>query len=195
MQWVPFLLYIAVTSFTPGPNNIMSMAYSAKYGFKKSLRFILGVTVGTTIIVLVSCYFNLLLYSFIPKVKTGMSILGGLYLLYLAVKIMLNKPKGKDRDEKEMNSFFSGLVLQFINPKTILYGITAISTFVIPYYDSNASLLLFSMLLGFIGFLSTSSWAIFGALFQTFLKKYEKAFHIVMGLLLMYCAVSIFIQA
>ena len=124
-----------------------------------------------------------------------MSILGGLYLMYLAVKIMLNKPRGKDKDEKEMNSFSSGLVLQFINPKTILYGITAISTFVIPYYDSDASLLLFSMLLGFIGFLSTSSWAIFGALFQTFLKKYETAFHIVMGLLLMYCAGSIFIQA
>ncbi|MGG1661541.1 LysE family translocator [Brevibacillus sp. NRS-1366] len=194
MQWVPFLLYIVVTSFTPGPNNMMSMAYSAKYGYKKSLKFILGVTVGTTIIVLLSSYFNLLLYSFIPKIKTGMSILGGLYMLYLAIKIMLNKPSGKDSNQKEMNSFFTGMILQFVNPKTILYGITTISTFVIPFYDSNASLLFFSIFLGFIGFLSTSSWAVFGALFQTFLAKYETAFHVVMGLLLMYSAVSIFIQ-
>ncbi len=49
MPLVPFLLYVFVTSFTPGPNNMMAMAYANKYGFRKSLRFIFGVTAGIAV--------------------------------------------------------------------------------------------------------------------------------------------------
>ncbi|WP_312815044.1 hypothetical protein [Sedimentibacter sp.] len=34
-----FISYAFITSFTPGPNNIMSMTNATKYGFKKSLPF------------------------------------------------------------------------------------------------------------------------------------------------------------
>ncbi|MFM1655593.1 LysE family translocator [Brevibacillus sp. B_LB10_24] len=193
MLWASFLLYVFVTSFTPGPNNIMSMAYAAKFGFRKTLRFIFGVAVGTAVLSLLSNYFHLLLFGLIPKVRMGMSILGGLYMLYLAVKIM-SKSSGKEEDHNEKhNSFSSGMILQFVNPKAILYAITVISTFIIPVYDSKGSLLLFSLFLGFVGLLSTSSWAFFGAAFQTFLTKYERTVSVVMGLLLMYSAVSLFI--
>jgi threonine/homoserine/homoserine lactone efflux protein len=81
--------------------------------------------------------------------------------------------------------------MQFFNPKVILYGITVIATFIIPYYKSDFSLILFSLFLAFIGFVATLCWALFGALFQNFLTKYSKQFNIVMGLLLVYCAISI----
>jgi len=81
-----------------------------------------------------------------------------------------------------------------LNIKIILYGITAISSFIIPYYKSSISLILFSILLAFVGFLGTSCWAAFGAIFQKFISNYEKQFNIVMSLLLVYCAVSIFIK-
>jgi cysteine/O-acetylserine efflux protein len=194
MQLVSFLLYVFVTSFTPGPNNIMAMAYANKYGFRKSLTFIFGVTAGIAVISLLSSYFNLLLYSFIPKIKVVMSMLGGLYLVYLAMKMMMNKPSGKKEHNEKSISFLAGFILQFINPKVIVYGITAISTFVIPFYHSNSSLVLFSLFLAFAGFLGTTCWAIFGAIFQKVLSKYEKAFHIFMGLLLLYSAVSIFVE-
>lgn len=172
----------------------MSMAYATRFGFMKTLRFIFGVAAGMTIIALLSSYFHLLFYSFLPKVKTVMSILGGLYLVYLAVKMMTSKPNGNRDHHDKFNSFLSGLLLQFLNPKAILYGITAISTFIIPFYQSNGSLLFFSLFLGFIGLLSTSAWAFLGALFQPILFKYYRAFHVVMGLLLIYSAVFIFID-
>lgn len=172
----------------------MSMAYATRFGFMKTLRFIFGVAAGMTIIALLSSYFHFLLYSFLPKVKTVMSILGGLYLVYLAVKMMTSKPNGNRDHHDKFNSFLSGLLLQFLNPKAILYGITAISTFIIPFYQSNGSLLFFSLFLGFIGLLSTSAWAFLGALFQPILFKYYRAFHVVMGLLLIYSAVFIFID-
>ncbi|MED4750779.1 LysE family transporter [Brevibacillus choshinensis] len=193
MQWIPFLLYVLVTSFTPGPNNIMSMAYASKSGYRNTLRFILGVAVGTTVIALLSSFFNLLLFNFIPKVKLWMSIFGGLYMVYLAMKMLMHKPRANEDQHEKLNSFTSGLILQFINPKVILYAITAISTFIIPFYHSTVSLILFSCFLGFIGYASTSSWAVFGAIFQSFLRKYERAFHLVMGLLLLYSAIIIFL--
>lgn len=194
MQWIPFLLYVVVTSFTPGPNNIMSMAFASRTGYKNTLRFILGVAAGTFVIALLASFFNLLLYSFLPKVKVWMSILGGVYLLYLAMKMLLHTPGSNPTHPDKLNSFFSGLLLQFINPKVILYAITAVSTFIIPYYQSIGSLLLFSLFLGFIGYLSTSNWAFFGAVFQQFLAKYDRAFPIVMGLLLIYSAIVIFVD-
>lgn len=32
---VAFLSYAVVTTFTPGPNNIMTMSNASRYGFKK----------------------------------------------------------------------------------------------------------------------------------------------------------------
>ncbi|QSO53565.1 LysE family transporter [Alicyclobacillus curvatus] len=193
MHIVPFLSYVFVTTFTPGPNNIMSMANANKHGFFKTLKFILGVTAGFFVIMLLSSYFNLILFQFIPKIELVMAILGSIYMLYLAIKIVKGKPKSERRGELKSNSFFSGLFLQFINPKVIIYGITAISTFVIPFYKSDLMLMLFSLCLAFVGFVATSCWAVFGAGFQRFLTKYQTPFNVVMGLMLVYSAISIFI--
>jgi cysteine/O-acetylserine efflux protein len=188
-----FLSYVLVTTFTPGPNNIMSMSNANKYGFRKTLKFILGVSAGFVVIMLLCSYFNLILYNYIPKVELVMSIIGMVYMVYLAFKIITSKPQEEQDNKDKTNSFLSGLVLQFINPKVILYGITTISTFILPSYNSSSSLFLFSVLLAFIGFLATSCWALFGSLFQKFLSEYRRPFNIAMGLLLIYSAVSIFI--
>lgn len=42
MPLLSMLLYAFVSSFTPGPNNIMAMLLANKYGFKKTFRFCLG---------------------------------------------------------------------------------------------------------------------------------------------------------
>ncbi len=115
-------------------------------------------------------------------------------MVYLAIKIILSKDDDKNNDENRNNSFFMGMLLQFINPKGILYGITAIATFILPYHNSNFSLIMYSLFLAFVGFVSTFCWSLFGSVFQKFLSKYKSQFNIVMALLLMYSAVSILIK-
>ena len=192
MSVVSFLLYVFVTSFTPGPNNIMAMLFANKYGFKKTLRFCFGVGAGFFVIMLLASYFNLLLHNFIPKIELPMMILGAGYMLYLAVKIVTSKNSENDDETGKYNSFLAGMLLQFVNPKGVLYGITVMGTFILPYHTSNVSLLFFSLFLAVVGFMSTSSWSLFGSIFQTFLSKYRNQFNIVMALLLVYSAVSIF---
>lgn len=194
MPLLSFLLYVFVTSFTPGPNNIMAMLFANKSGFKKTLRFCLGVGAGFFVIMLLSSYFNLLLKSFIPKIEFAMTILAAMYMVYLAIKIVMSKNQDQNDENDKYNSFYSGMLLQFVNPKGILYGITAISTFILPYHTSNFSLLFFSIFLAFVGFLSTMCWSVFGSLFQMFLTKYRSQFNLIMALLLVYSAISILVE-
>lgn len=186
-----FLSYVFVTTFTPGPNNVMAMSNGSYFGYKKAFKFILGVTAGFAIIMLLSSYINLLLFNFIPKIRLFMDFLGFAYMIYLAVKILKSSANPEDSANDSMNTFLTGMSMQFINPKVILYGITVTSSFIIPYYDSNLLLFLFSIFLAFVGFLATSCWALFGALFQKFLSQYRKPFNIFMALLLIYSALSI----
>ncbi|MGW9018589.1 LysE family transporter [Priestia megaterium] len=170
------------------------MLFANKYGLKKTMKFCLGVGTGFLIVMLLCSYFNLLLKNFIPKIEFFMTILGAIYMLYLALKIVSSKNNGKNNDEDRNNSFFMGMLLQFINPKGILYGITAIVTFILPYHNSNFSLIMYSLFLAFVGFVSTFCWSLFGSVFQKFLPKYRSQFNIVMALLLMYSAISILIK-
>lgn len=186
-----FLSYVFVASFTPGPNTIMAMTNGSYFGYKKALNFIFGVTTGFSIVMLLSSYFNLLLLNFIPKIKFFMSLLGFGYMLFLAFKILKSKQNVNDQVSDTMNTFRTGVTMQFVNPKAILYGITVTSSFIIPYYQSNTSLFLFSLFLAFVGFLAVSCWALFGAMFQKFINQYRKPFNILMALLLVYSAISI----
>lgn len=192
INFIPFLSYVLVTTFTPGPNNIMSMTNANRDGFKKTLNFDLGVFAGFFVMMLACSYFNLLLFNLIPKIKIFMSIIGSAYMIYLAYKIYTSKVVEGESNNTHINSFFTGLMMQFVNVKVILYGLTVVSSFIMPYSSNPAVLILFSLLLASLAFVSTACWAMFGALFQKFLSKYRKAFNTVMSLLLLYSAIAIF---
>ena len=81
--------------------------------------------------------------------------------------------------------------MQFVNPKGILFAITIMADFIIPYYASAVIVALFSLLLTAIVFLAISSWAILGLFFQKFLSRYGTVINTVLGLILIYSAISI----
>ncbi|KOP68035.1 lysine transporter LysE [Bacillus sp. FJAT-18019] len=190
---IPLLTYAIVSSFTPGPNNIISMTNARSQGVRKTMRFIGGVAAGCMVIMLLWSYFNLVLNPFIPKINFMMNILGSLYMIYLAIKIMRSKPQDADRRDAGLCTFSFGFIFQFMNPKVILYGITAISSFVMPISTSHIQLLFYSLGLTIIGICANMTWALFGSLFKNWLSRYERPFNLVMGLLLIYSAVSIFV--
>jgi len=186
-----FLTYVVLTTFTPGPNNIMSLANANRYGFRNTLNFIFGVAAGFTVIMMLCGYFNLVLFNYMPGIKSFIGIAGGIYMIYLAYSILMEKPGNDRKSGMNSNTFFSGMTLQFINPKVIIHGITVQSIFIIPYFKSEFSLLMFSIFLAFTGFVSTAIWALFGSFMQGYILKYRVQFNIVMALLLVYCAVSV----
>jgi len=188
-----FISYVFITTFTPGPNNIMSMSNASRYGLKKSLAFNYGVSVGFFIILMLSNIFSYNLYKLIPTIKPIMTVIGAGYIFYLGWKTFNSKPSGYIGESKRTNTFPKGLLLQFVNPKGIIYGITLSSTFIVPYYNSIPILGLFAFVLSLIALTSTITWGLFGAIFQKFMEKNYRVINTILALLLFYSGISLFL--
>ena len=85
------------------------------------------------------------------------------------------------------------MILQFVNPKGLLYGITLITNFVFPYDRSVGMFVLTLVINWFVVLFSNFCWVLFGSIFQKFFDDYKKVLNAVMALLLVYCAVSLFL--
>lgn len=194
MDFSAFFACSVITAFTPGPNNIMAMTASIKHGFGKAAVFCAGVFWGFIIDMTLCALATSYLYGHLPVIEQPMRWLGAAYILYLA--IMVYRDKGGDKETETTESpagFFTGVVMQLVNIKVILYGITAMSTFVLPHYKTPGALAVFILLLSVIGFAGTVCWALFGSLFQRYFISHRKPLNIAMSLLLVYCAVRIIV--
>lgn len=187
-----FLIYCFVTAYTPGANNLLSMSNAARLGFRKSFRFNLGITTGFWIVMSVCMLFSSTLFYALPKVKIFMQILGALYMLYLAWKILKSNSDFEVEGDKTA-SFFAGMVLQFMNPKIYIYAITTMSLYILPVFHSTVSLIGFTLILTVIGASGSFVWALFGSVFCKFFAKHTKAVNLIMALLLVYCAAALFL--
>lgn len=186
-----FLIYCFITAYTPGANNLLSMSNAIRYGFRRSIRFNLGILAGFSIVMTVCTVFSTALYSFLPKVKIVMQILGAAYMLYLAWKVRKSSSR-LETDAGQDISFVSGMLLQFINPKIYIYAITAMSLYILPVFHSPAALAGFTVILSLLGASGSFVWAMFGAAFCRFFSRHSRAVNTIMALLLVYCAVSLF---
>ena len=190
--WFSFLTYAVITAATPGPNNIMSMSNGVRKGFRGALPFNLGILTGFTMVMVLCTLFCSLLTTLIPKIKTPMLILGAGYMLYLAWEIF--RSSGLIEEGHSKSGFLSGLLLQFINPKIYIYCIMSMEAYILPLYSGQPlTLLVFDLLLSFIGFVFTIAWTVFGSVFQTLFSRHARVVNTILALLLVYCAVSLFL--
>ena len=190
--WYAFLTYAVVTAATPGPNNIMSMSNGNRLGFRGALPFNFGIWAGFTIVMVACTLFCTALFTLIPTIRLPMMILGAAYMLYLAWGTFRSSDVIQEDHSRE--GFLSGLLLQFINPKIYLYGILSMEAYVLPYYEDRPVILfLFALLLAFIGFVFTLCWSAFGSVFRRLFSQYARIVNTIMALLLVYCAVSLFL--
>ncbi len=194
MNFTAFLSYVLLTTFTPGPNNIMCMSNASKDGFKKTFPFVLGAVSGYFVILCLGAAFTTLLYNIIPAVEPYMLVVGAAYILWLAWTVWRSKPHEEKKGLAAVNSYGSGFLLQFVNIKGILFAVTVMSSFILPFYQSIPVVSVFALALTAIGLASTTSWALFGAVFERFFKKYSKITNGVMALLLVYCAVTMILD-
>ncbi|MBI9051321.1 MAG: LysE family transporter [Anaerolineaceae bacterium] len=193
-NFYPFLIYVFVTTFTPGPNNIMSMTNAMHYGYKRTLQFTFGVVSGFFIVMICGGILNMALAATLPAVKIWLNVLGAIYMLYLAYHILISKPVPDDLQPNKNASFKAGFIMQFLNIKGILYGITVFSMFIIDSFHSPLMVLVFSLILSGVGFTAVTSWAYFGNLFRRFLLQHYKVFNLVMAGLLVYTALASFFE-
>ena len=119
--------FAAVSSGSPGPNNLMLWASGAEFGFGRTGRHILGTAVGLGVMALGVAAGLGTLVTAVPELAFVMKAAGSVYLLYLAWQIA-----GAGALERSSLARPLGLRqaigFQLINPKAWIFALGAITT-------------------------------------------------------------------
>jgi cysteine/O-acetylserine efflux protein len=183
---------VLITTFTPGPNNISSASMGILHGYKKTLAYLGGIATGFFFMMLLSGWVSTSLLNAFPAFEPTLRFVGAGYILYLAFGTLKASYSFTERDLKPMG-FAKGFILQLLNPKLIVYGLTLFSAFLAPITGSGALLVLAVILLTATAFCSISTWALFGTAIKTHLHqpRIKMAVNIILALCLVYTAVEL----
>ncbi len=191
MSVIPFLTYCFIVTVTPGPTNIDILSTVNNFGTKRAMKYTYGATIAFGLLLFISAVLNIMLISIMPNLLITMQVLGSLYMLYLVYNIF--KKSGSDKVKKDTDSFRSGFLLQFLNPKALTFAMTVIPTFILPYYNEVFPIIFYVSIIILMGFIAFNIWVVFGAVFRHFLQKHEQLVNITMGLFLIYAAVMVWL--
>ena len=183
-----FFIYSVINAFTPGPGNILALNTVTNYGYKKGRPLYWGIFAGYYVVQVICAIFVFGVSTFLPDVLGIMKYIGAAYILWLAVHIALSKPT-TDTVEKSA-SFLKGFLLQFVNVKIYLFGITALTGYITEYSASLWVLLLFEIIIATIGTIATLTWIGMGVLIQRVYQKYYRVINIILALMLSECVYS-----
>jgi threonine/homoserine/homoserine lactone efflux protein len=174
---------------TPGPTNIMILSTVHNHGVKKALEFSFGSAFAFFLLLIFSLIFNSFLMSYLPKIIIVLQVVGAMYMLYLAFHIF--KMSKSSNNDNNISSFKTGFLMQFINPKSVLFTLTVFPSFILPFYPSFWDLVFFVFLITFISMVAFLSWVLFGKVLKTFLDRYNKFVNNIMAIFLVICAAMI----
>ncbi len=184
-----FFIYCVINAFTPGPGNILALNTITNYGWKKGRPLFFGIFAGYYCVQTVCAIFVYGVGEFLPQALEVIKYIGAAYILWLTIHIAFSKPDTED-DEKSA-SFLKGFLLQFVNVKIYMFGITAITGFVTGYSTSFPVLMGFEMFIATIGSIATLTWIGMGALIQKFYIRHYRGINIILALTLLECIWSI----
>jgi len=191
------IIFSLVMGFTPGPNNVMLASSGARFGIRRTLPHLTGVTVGFPVMVLLVGVglASILLAS--PLLQIAMKIVSCIYLLWLAFQIARSHSARSDNANARPMTFVQAAAFQWINPKAWLMAVSAISA----YTAGRGSQLYLQVAIiagisVFVTLLSTWTWAAFGAAMRRLLRAplAERLFNLFMALLLVASTVPILLE-
>lgn len=189
---IAFVIYALINAFTPGPGNILALNTMTKYGWVRGKSLFLGIFVGYFFVQTLCALFVFGLENLINPIMSVLKYVGAIYILWLAYHIAVSKLERKNEDKQP--SFWIGFVLQVVNVKIFLFGVTALTGYVTPYYTSFGLLWFFEMIIAIIGTLATLSWVFLGGLFMNTYSKNFRVINIILALLLLQCAIALVFQ-
>lgn len=183
-----FFIYSVINAFTPGPGNILALNTVTNYGYKKGRPLYWGIFAGYYVVQIICAVFVFGVSTFLPDLLGIMKYIGAAYILWLAVHIALSKPTTGTVEKSA--SFLKGFLLQFVNVKIYLFGITALTGYVTEYSAALWVLLLFEIIIATIGTIATLTWVGMGVLIQRAYQKYYRVINIILALTLSECVYS-----
>lgn len=183
------LIQLFAVGYTPGPANIYALSCALRHGRKAALGMWWGLVCGFLTAAFAVALALHLLGGVIGGYVVWLKFIGAAYIMFLAVRMVWNS--GMAEDSGKPCTFWNGFMVQFTNAKMILFDVSVLSTFVLPYSDRLADLLTVCLLLLIAGPGANLVWIIAGTALHRFIHSYRKTVDIVLGIILGACALYI----
>ena len=180
--------------FTPGPNNLMLMASSAKFGFRRTIPHGLGVTVGFALMVVLVGIGLGEVFRYLPWLEPVLKVLAAINLLYLAWTLIGLKIKDQGAGQRPL-TFLEGAGFQWINPKAWALAVSFVAMVVDPGPGRYFGIAILGIGCLVIGAASSPTWMVFGDRLEKLLKRTggERYLGIVMAVLVVASVVLFFL--
>jgi len=167
-QLSSFLVLAVVMSVTPGPNNLMVLFSSVRFGARKTLDHISGASAGSALMLLLVGLGLHEIFTRFPAIQVIMKYGGAAYILYLSWKILASTGEVHTTSNSQPMSFTGAACFQLINPKSWIMASVAIST-CLPAVFSFSDIALYTVLFAAVCFPCVGVWAWFGAMIKHYL--------------------------
>ncbi len=168
---LPLILFAAVGSLTPGPNNLMVTASGTAFGFGRTMPHLFGVTIGFGVMVLAFGFGLAEIFRAFPDFHWWLRILGAAYLLYLAVRIARAGDPGAAETARRPLTFIEAALFQWVNPKAWTLALGVVTAFTTIGGNLSFELAVIAGVFMLITFPSLAVWCLFGVAIRQFLAS------------------------
>ena len=172
IDFLPPLGFFVLNVFVPGPNVLNTIAISMGSGRSSGVACALACGLGLLISGLVALFGATLLFYKIPIIYTGLTVFGGVMLLYFAQRYIRKSLSSSAKlialqDIDKNIAFQQAFLVVMSNPKVMTTWLAVISLF--PFIASNAyNAFIFSTMAGMASFIGHF---IFATVFSTSLAS------------------------
>lgn len=191
-MFISFIIYTFFMSYTPGPNNLLALDGALRIGIRGTLKFLIGIGLGFLTLSLLCLVFSEYMAIYFTSFIFIIKLVGFVYLLYLAYTVF--KHNSSDANLSHTYRLRDGLYLQYMNPKTIVYVLTAIVTYVTTQDMTIFASVSYTVIIAFIGVSGAVAWAFLGLCFKKILLKYNTAYKICMSFCLVILAFMMLLE-
>lgn len=160
--------FSVVSAVTPGPNNILLWASGAEFGFRRTIRHIIGTALGIGSMALALAAGLGALISTMPEIAFAMKVAGSAYLLFLAYQIAGARALERG-DVARPLGLLQAAAFQVINPKAWVFALGAITTFRPPGVPIMAGSLLVAVAVMIVVIPTAALWAGGGGILSRFI--------------------------
>lgn len=193
--FAPLVLFVAVSTVSPGGATTLATASGANFGFRRSLPLIAGIAAGLASMAAAAAAGLAGVLLAMPSLQLALKATGSLYLLWLAWQLGHRGPPNLSAGVARPSSFAAGVWMLWHNPKAWAMTVGAAASFA-ALADGPVRLgLLLFVAFGLSATLSLSLWCAAGLMLARVLRgdRQWRTVNAVLGILLALSVVPIWL--
>lgn len=175
--WLAYVATSAVILAIPGPTILLVLSYSISHGRQAALPLVAGVALGDAVAITLSLIGLGTLLAASAFWFTIIKWLGGLYLVYLGIRLLLDATRSggvqtaRAPGASPRKLFTSAFVVTALNPKSIVFFIALLPQFISPAHPATPQLAILGVTFVLLATIGATSYALFAASIRRFLSS------------------------